>query len=212
MPGAAGGHQLVLLDHGLYRRIDDAFRLEYAALWAALLRGDREGIKRHSAGMNAGDAYPIFATMLTQRPWEQVSDGRSGLDRLVVPTSRTDRAALAASAAEQSADITALLQRMPRALLMLLKTNDCLRSVDVALGRPMNSLGITARECHRALADAERARGAGRAARARLAWEGVQIELRMLLVRLLAALWGGGGGGGGGSGGGGSAHAAPAAA
>ena len=59
MPGAAAsGHQLVLLDHGLYRRIDDAFRLEYAALWAALLRGDREGIKRHSAGMNAGALPP----------------------------------------------------------------------------------------------------------------------------------------------------------
>lgn len=32
-------------------------------------------------------------------------------------------------------EISALLQRVPRALLLLLKTNDCLRAIDVALGQ-----------------------------------------------------------------------------
>ena len=42
-----GKWQLVLLDHGLYRQLDDSFRLEYAGLWHSLvfaggwaLRGD----------------------------------------------------------------------------------------------------------------------------------------------------------------------------
>lgn len=64
--------QLVLLDHGLYRHIDDKFREEYAGLWRALIFSDEEGIRRHSISMNAGDAYPLFAGMLTQRPWKQV--------------------------------------------------------------------------------------------------------------------------------------------
>lgn len=56
--GPSGAVQLVLLDHGLYRQIDDDFRREYAALWRALILADKQGIKRHAEGMNAGDAYP----------------------------------------------------------------------------------------------------------------------------------------------------------
>ena len=38
-----------------------------------------------------------------------------------------------------------MLQRMPRALLLLLKTNDCLRAVDKELGQAVNTFAITAR-------------------------------------------------------------------
>lgn len=38
-------------------------------------------------------------------------------------------------AAQFAQEITELLLRMPRPLLLLLKTNDCLRSVDYALGQ-----------------------------------------------------------------------------
>jgi aarF domain-containing kinase len=37
-------------------------------------------------------------------------------------------------------EIGDLLLRMPRPLLLLLKTNDCLRSVDGALGSPLNTV------------------------------------------------------------------------
>lgn len=74
-PSQAGGPQLVLLDHGLYKEISDAFRLEYAGLWRSLIFADEEGIRRHSAAMNAGAAYDVFASMLTQRPWDQVGAG-----------------------------------------------------------------------------------------------------------------------------------------
>lgn len=40
--GRHGRPQLVLLDHGLYKRLDDDFRLEYAALWQALVFGNEE--------------------------------------------------------------------------------------------------------------------------------------------------------------------------
>ena len=54
-----------------------------------------------------------------------------------------------------------LLLRMPRPLLLLLKTNDCLRSVDMSLGQPVNTFVITARECTRALAELELERSKG---------------------------------------------------
>jgi predicted unusual protein kinase regulating ubiquinone biosynthesis (AarF/ABC1/UbiB family) len=37
-----GRPQLVLLDHGLYKQIEDDLRLEYAALWQALIFGDEQ--------------------------------------------------------------------------------------------------------------------------------------------------------------------------
>lgn len=59
-------------------------------------------------------------------------------------------------------EISQLLRRMPSELLLLLKTNDCLRSIDADLGRPLNAISITARACCRALAEqrAANARGA----------------------------------------------------
>lgn len=50
-------------------------------------------------------------------------------------------------------EISALLRRVPRELLLLLKTNDCLRSIDADLGRPLNAISITARACARALSE-----------------------------------------------------------
>lgn len=55
----------------------------WQALWQALILADEEGIKRHSASMNAGDAYPLFAAMLTTRPWDQIT--RKSADHLYIP-------------------------------------------------------------------------------------------------------------------------------
>ncbi|CAK0787023.1 hypothetical protein CVIRNUC_010239 [Coccomyxa viridis] len=68
-----GKPELVLLDHGLYRQITDEFRLQYAGLWRALVFGDAEAIKQHAAAMNAADSYAFFASMLTMRPWEEIT-------------------------------------------------------------------------------------------------------------------------------------------
>ena len=54
------------------RQITDEFRKSYALLWQSLIFADAEGIKQHSQAMNAGDMYPLFAGMLTNRPWDEV--------------------------------------------------------------------------------------------------------------------------------------------
>jgi len=60
------------------RQISDSFRKSYALLWQSLIFGDAEGIKEHSQAMNAGDMYPLFAGMLTNRPWDEVCCCNSG--------------------------------------------------------------------------------------------------------------------------------------
>ncbi|GFR41354.1 hypothetical protein Agub_g2037, partial [Astrephomene gubernaculifera] len=180
-----GSAQLVLLDHGLYKSITDSFRLEYAALWRSLIFADHEGIRRHSAAMNAGDAYPIFACMLTQKSWDQILEARS--DHLHIQRSPQQRETAQHYMALYGREISELLSRMPRPLLLLLKTNDCLRSVDHALGSEVNTFVITARECSAALAR-ERLKGApGPLVRLAVAWERLQVEARMLAFE--AIVW-----------------------
>ncbi|KAI8470915.1 MAG: ABC1 family-domain-containing protein [Monoraphidium minutum] len=262
-----GRQQLVLLDHGLYRVIDDEFRARYAALWRALVFADADGIRehaaamnagdlyplfaamltqrpweqhaaamnagdlyplfaamltqrpweQHAAAMNAGDLYPLFAAMLTQRPWEQIVDRR--IDHLALPKTREDRDLLQGYAQVYLREIGDLLLRMPRPLLLLLKTNDCLRSVDNTLGSPLNTIVMTARECTRALSDIRSERAPGLRSWLARTRDAAHVEFVVLAMRGLAlwaavrsALWGrrrggarsgGGGAGAGGDGGGG---------
>ncbi|WIA33107.1 hypothetical protein OEZ86_006260 [Tetradesmus obliquus] len=186
--GPAGQPQLVLLDHGLYRQIDDGFRREYAALWRALIFSDKAGIKQHAESMNAGDAYPLFAAMLTMRPWDQIVDFDPQLEHLSLTSNKQEKDMLRGYAAIYAKQIGDLLLRMPRPLLLLLKTNDCLRSVDLSLGAPINTFVITAKTCNRALAemDMQQSPGVGSWLSARASM--LRVEFIMAAMRVMG-LW-----------------------
>jgi len=64
------------------------------------------------------------------------------IDHLALPKTAQDRELLQGYAQVYMREIGDLLLRMPRPLLLLLKTNDCLRAVDNALGSPMNTVGL----------------------------------------------------------------------
>ena len=187
-----GRPRLVLLDHGLYREIDDAFRLEYAALWRSLIFADESGIKKHSESMNAGDLYPLFAAMLTMRPWDSIVEskhGAGGIDRLRLDGTAQEKQSLQAYAMEYFQGISTLLGRIPSEMLLLLKTNDCLRAVDASLGAPVNTFVITARQCSRVL-DSERGPKLpwGASALARL-FQKLNLEIRLLALQVCALLY-----------------------
>lgn len=189
--------QLVLLDHGLYRVLDDEFRLEYACLWRSLIFGDRAGIKRSATAMNAGDAVPLFSGMLTRRPWREVSQGRRGADRLKLTGTAEEKEEIMEYSVKYASAIGELLARIPRELLLLLKTNDNLRAVDAELGAGVSTYLITARECTKALADHRAAQVPGWRSYMASWVEMLKVESRLLALKtravvepLRAALWG----------------------
>ena len=67
-----GKPQMVLVDHGLYKEIDDNFRIRYAQLWKSLMLADLKGIEEACHGMGIDKAYPLFAAMLTARPYDEI--------------------------------------------------------------------------------------------------------------------------------------------
>ncbi|PWA49553.1 ABC2-like protein [Artemisia annua] len=85
--------QLVLLDHGLYKILDNSIRTNYAALWKALVLVDANGIKENCLKLGAGeDLYPLFAGILTMRPWNRVID--PAVDHLAIQGNASDHSEL----------------------------------------------------------------------------------------------------------------------
>ncbi|XWS56720.1 hypothetical protein CRYUN_Cryun09bG0109600 [Craigia yunnanensis] len=124
--------QLILLDHGLYKELDFSTRFSYASLWRALVFSDANGIKENSVKLGAGeDLYVLFAGILTMRPWNRVID--PAVDHLVIKGSDSDRSELQMYASQYFPQISELLRRLPRVILLMLKTNDCLRAVNNSL-------------------------------------------------------------------------------
>ncbi|ORX55756.1 ABC1-domain-containing protein [Hesseltinella vesiculosa] len=119
---------LVLLDHGLYRTLTDQLRLDYAHLWTALIKGDEDGIRTYSHRVGGTDGYRLFASMLTGREWAKIH--ASDLTSLRDPT-ELDR--MATGAMQLLVEVADILGKMPRTVLLLLKTNDLLRHVDEQL-------------------------------------------------------------------------------
>lgn len=63
----------------------------------------------------------------------QIIDAHS--EHLVVPNTAENKQMIQGYAQQYMKEISTLLVRMPRPLLLLLKTNDCLRAVDYSLVR-----------------------------------------------------------------------------
>ena len=141
-PFKEGAPQIVLLDHGLYRELHDDFRRNYCRLWRGLVTSDEKEIKANCEKMNAGAIYTLLAAMLTMKPWDDIVSDDMG--RLKSKGTRGESEMLKSYAKKYFKDIVGLLGTVPPEMLLLLKTNDCLRHLDTALGVPVNTATIVA--------------------------------------------------------------------
>ncbi|GMS80290.1 hypothetical protein PENTCL1PPCAC_2465, partial [Pristionchus entomophagus] len=131
-----GQVEVVILDHGLYLTIDDSFRKLYSQLWVALLKPDQDEIKRVANEMGVGELYGLFACIVTRRSWKSVT---SGVNKRTMDDS--EKKELRAYAVTLIPQISQVLQRMPREMLLILKTNDLLRAIEHQLGSAGRSDG-----------------------------------------------------------------------
>lgn len=79
--------------------------------------------------MNVGEFYSLFACIVTSRSWTSVT---SGIQRSDV--SESERQEIQQFAASLIPQISQLLDKMPREMLLILKTNDLLRAIERSLG------------------------------------------------------------------------------
>lgn len=143
---------MVLVDHGLYKRLDDNFRIKYAELWRSLMMADLNGIKSACSGLGVNNTYPLFAAMLTAKPYDEIiARSKTGSLSTSTKESKADRAVIRGYAKQFLGDIVKLLGALPPQMLLLLKMNDCLRHIDMALESPTNTLVIAGKYASKAV-------------------------------------------------------------
>lgn len=142
--GRSGRPQIVLLDHGLYRQLGDTFRRDYCRLWRALVLGDEKEIKLRCENLHVGKAYTLLAAVLTMRPWDDIVSAGDDLGRLKSKNTSGENEMLRAYAKRYFKDIVGMLGQVDSEMLLLLKTNDCLRHLDKRLGAPINTAVVVA--------------------------------------------------------------------
>nr|XP_038968582.1 aarF domain-containing protein kinase 1 isoform X3 [Rattus norvegicus] len=167
--------------------LTEEFRLDYCNLWQSLIWTDLDRVKYYSQRLGAADLYPLFACMLTARSWASVKQGIGQ-----APVSATEDSEIRNNAACYLPEISQLLNHVPRQMLLILKTNDLLRSIETTLGTRSSASSFLnmSRCCIRALAE-HRKRDAGSFFRRTQisfseAFSLWQISLHELLLRVKA--------------------------
>uniref|UniRef100_A0A914HJJ0 ABC1 atypical kinase-like domain-containing protein n=1 Tax=Globodera rostochiensis TaxID=31243 RepID=A0A914HJJ0_GLORO len=143
-----GQEEIVLLDHGLYCTLPDELRIDYAKLWIALIRPDKDEMRRVCERMNIGEYYGLFACIVSMRSWKSVSEGISRTE-----IDETERSHVKEFAANLIPQISVVLDSMPRQMLLILKTNDLLRSIAYKLRTEhrLDSFSEMTKHCTRAV-------------------------------------------------------------
>ncbi|XP_070658345.1 uncharacterized aarF domain-containing protein kinase 5 isoform X2 [Bos indicus] len=188
--GPDGKAQLVLLDHGLYQFLDEKDRLALCQLWRAIILRDEAAMKAHAAELGVQD-YLLFSEVLMQRP---VRLGQLWRSRLL---SREEAAYMQDMAREHFEEVMAVLKALPRSMLLVLRNVNTVRSINNALGAPVDRYFLMAKSAVRGwsrLAGAmyQSIYGASILRHIRVIWETFKFEvalrLETLSMRLTALL------------------------
>ena len=59
----------------LFQTLPDDLRIDYAHLWLAILKANKNEIQKISERMNVGSQYGLLACVVSMRSWDAVSKG-----------------------------------------------------------------------------------------------------------------------------------------
>ncbi|KAL1912929.1 hypothetical protein Sste5344_001016 [Sporothrix stenoceras] len=142
--------EIILYDHGLYRDIPLSLRRSYAKMWLAVLDGDMKRMQMYAhevAGVDEA-SFPLFAAAITGRDYRVLSSGS-----IIQPRTEDEKDHISGQLQDGLlADLVQLLGKVPRIILLILKTNDLTRSLDDALHTkqgPIRSFLVMAQYCLR---------------------------------------------------------------
>ncbi|KAJ6805432.1 putative aarF domain-containing protein kinase 1 [Iris pallida] len=129
-PQGGKNFSLVLLDHGIYRELDEGFRLNYCQLWKALILLDSQKIQNLGERFGVGKYSKYFPVIFTGRTMESKS-------ALGTQMSDEERRNLKQELRHlRMDDISSFMESLPPDFLSILKTDGLLRSIVSRLGAP----------------------------------------------------------------------------
>ncbi|XP_009404221.2 uncharacterized protein LOC103987593 isoform X2 [Musa acuminata AAA Group] len=124
------GFSIVLLDHGIYRELDERFRSDYCELWKALILLDSKKIQLLGEKFGVGKYSKYFPVIFTGRTMESKS-------ALGTQLSNEERRLLKQELRSlKMDDISAFMECLPSDFFPILRTDGLLRSILGKLGAP----------------------------------------------------------------------------
>ena len=151
-PGKSGNFQLFLLDHGLYRELDDDFRKSYCNLWKGMVLRRTNTVEQACEQLGAPGFANIFSVFLLNRSWNNVkkigTDIRMSMSKEEIKQLRSD---FRQGGLKSQEDISDFVERVPDDLLLVFKMNSLVRNVNKALGASVNRFKTNARYAVRGL-------------------------------------------------------------
>ncbi|KAF2787566.1 ABC1-domain-containing protein [Melanomma pulvis-pyrius CBS 109.77] len=178
-----GNPEVVLIDHGLYIRMDPKFRHQYALFWKSLMAFDNDTIKEIVTSWGIGNP-DIFASATLMRPYEggdnstlnELRKGGSGRDQ-------KERAfAMQAKARDGIKQILGDETKWPRELIFIGRNLRIVQGNNQFLGSPVNRIKITGLWASRALAESRDLAWSER-------WKNYVYHLRFRVVLVLSDVW-----------------------
>ncbi|XP_039186097.1 uncharacterized aarF domain-containing protein kinase 5 isoform X2 [Crotalus tigris] len=138
--GPDGKAQLVLLDHGLYEVLREKERGALCKLWRALILRDDCSMRLYSQqlGVKAQD-YFLFCEMLLQRP---INMAELAMSNVLNPA---ESAYMRDMAKHHFDCIMRVLRDLPRSMLLVFRNINTVRSINLALGAPVDRYYLMAR-------------------------------------------------------------------
>lgn len=110
----SGNPQLVLLDHGLYGKLNGEICHNLCRFWEAIVLKDHKSMKKYAAALKVND-YRTFAEILLQRPLELKSS------RLTTGLTEEDLAYMTKQAKEHFDKVMETLRSMPRHIILVIR-------------------------------------------------------------------------------------------
>ncbi|KAE8650567.1 aarF domain-containing protein kinase 1 isoform X1 [Cucumis sativus] len=127
-PDNLNGFTLVLLDHGIYKQLDEEFRLNYCQLWKAMITLDTNKILQLGEWFGVPKYSKYFPLIFTGRSFDSTSALGMGMSNEERRNLKQELKLL------KMEDISSFMESLPSDFLTVLRTDGLLRSITRKLG------------------------------------------------------------------------------
>ncbi|XP_059644766.1 uncharacterized protein LOC132286447 [Cornus florida] len=132
-PEGSKGFTLVILDHGIYKELDEGFRLDYCRLWKALILQDSNQVQHLGAHFGVGKYARYLPLIFTGRTIDSKSALGKGMSADEKKNLKQEVKSL------KMEDISSFMESLPPDFVTILRTDGLLRSLISKLGAPQRA-------------------------------------------------------------------------
>ncbi|KAL3719629.1 hypothetical protein ACJRO7_004584 [Eucalyptus globulus] len=122
-PEGKSGFSLVILDHGVYKQLDEQFRLDYCQLWKALILSDSTRVQQLSERFGVGKYSRYFPLILTGRTIDSKSALGEAMSIEEKGKLKKDLKSL------RMEDVSSFVEALPPDFLIVLRADGLLRAI-----------------------------------------------------------------------------------